>query len=98
MKRQLRPVDDLIAPDVAETLKKLTALSAEDAAAVKLARRYAAAIDGAADQDAALAMFGPKLLAVLEQLGATPKSRSARKGGAPSGTGKLAALRAARPA
>ncbi|HEX6579207.1 MAG TPA: hypothetical protein VF082_12655 [Jiangellaceae bacterium] len=96
----LRPVDDLIAPDVAKTLAALTSLAPEDTAAVRLARRYAAAIDDApADERvAALGTFGPKLLAVLEQLGATPKARAARKGEAPSGTGRLAALRAARPA
>lgn len=44
-----------------------------------------------------LAELGPKLLTTLESLGATPKARAAvRKGGASSGPGKLATLRAAR--
>jgi hypothetical protein len=46
----------------------------------------------------AMENLGPKLLAVLDALGATPKARtSAGKGGAPRGThSKLAAIRASR--
>ncbi|MEU5721581.1 hypothetical protein ABZ783_07140 [Micromonospora sp. NPDC047738] len=121
---RLRSADALISPDVAETLANLTDLTDTDAAAVKLARQYAAAIDNAAllaaaldeipyDEDlvkqvAALAAkveaqrvletIGPKLLQALDALGATPKARAARKGGASSAPrqGKLQALRAAR--
>src|SRR6266536_3621101 len=58
----LRDSTELLAPAVAETIAAL-ALKPEDAAAVKLAQRYAAAIDADA---AALDFLGPKLLAVLE--------------------------------
>ncbi len=54
MVRRLRDAEDLLAPAVAATISKL-ALTDEDAAAVKLARRYAATIDEAADIAAALA-------------------------------------------
>lgn len=121
---RLRSVDDLIAPDVAETVRNLPDLTDADAAAVKLAIRYARTIDAAAQLAADLAVFdvdednakrlyalikavdaqtvldtlGPKLLAVLDSLGATPKARAARKGGAPVAPrqGKLAAIRSAR--
>lgn len=96
---RLRSADELISPDVAETVAKLADLTAADAAAVKLARRYAAAIDQAGPECAAevLDKLGPKLLACLEALGATPRSRAARKGGVSGpGQGKLAAIRQAR--
>ncbi|RKF24132.1 terminase small subunit [Micromonospora globbae] len=96
---RLRSADALISPDVAETVAKLPDLTEADAAAVKLAKRYAAAIDQAGPDDAAevLDRLGPKLLAALESLGATPRSRAARKGGASvPGQGKLQALREAR--
>lgn len=51
-KGRLRPADDLIAPAVAETIGNLT-ISPEDAGAVKLAERYAAAIDEATHLSAA---------------------------------------------
>jgi hypothetical protein len=74
---RVRSADDLIAPAVANTIQQLqTDLSDEDAAAVRLAERYAAAIDDADDKQAALDKLGPKLLAVLESLGATPKGRA----------------------
>lgn len=46
----------------------------------------------------AVSDLGPKLLAVLDSLGATPKARAARKGGAAGGKkpGKLQALRESR--
>lgn len=53
------------------------------------------------DAQVVLDSLGPKLLAVLDALGATPKARAARKGGAGGGgkpAGKLAAIRDARPA
>lgn len=47
-RRALRSADELVAPAVAETLATLT-LAEPDAGAAQLARRYAAAIDNAAD-------------------------------------------------
>ncbi len=94
-KAQLRSVDGLLAPAVAEMLTTLD-LSPEDAAAARLAKKYAEAID---DGDAeTLEKIGPKLLAALESLGGTPKARSLiKKGGAASGgQGKIQAIRAAR--
>lgn len=120
--RRLQPADNLIGPAVTETVNHLD-LDAVDAAAVKLAQRYAAAIDAAAriaaDLDdlsddeslakrvAALAAkveaqcvldrLGPKLLEALEALGATPRARASRKGGASApAQGRLAALRSVR--
>lgn len=127
---RLRPADDLIVPAVAEALSKVADLTPADVAARRLAARYAAAIDGAADlaaladqaaerldsddvtgrqmlarlarqveAQAVLDSLGPKLLAVLEALGATPRARAARKGGAGGGSnvpGKLAAIRGSR--
>lgn len=93
---RLRSVDGMLAPAVAEMLTQLD-LAAEDVAAARLARQYAAAIDAAGEPGEALDKLGPKLLACLEALGATPRSRAAiKKGGAGAGQGKLAALRAAR--
>lgn len=100
MSPHLRPVDALIGADVDGTIRNLPHLAESDQAAVRLAREYAAVIDDAGDEDRdkVLERFGPKLLAVLEQLGATPKARAARKGGGSGGEGKLAQLRASRPA
>lgn len=92
---RLRPVDDLLAPAVAETIRNLE-VAAEDAGAVRLATRYAAAIDAAAPELAGQVLndLGPKLLACLEALGATPRARAAAgKGGAQRGPSKLQALR-----
>lgn len=125
MVRRLRDADDLLAPAVAKTIEQLE-LADEDAGAVRLARRYAATIDQAAqlaadladlepeDNSSAkrihalakaveakgvLAELGPKLLACLEQLGATPVARSRMKGGKPGGgTNRLEGLRQARRA
>ena len=93
----LRNASELLAPAVTETIAALK-LAGEDAAAVRLAQRYAAAIDAAEDHAAALDRLGPKLLAVLESLGATPDARTRLKKGRPS-AGKpsgLAALQAHR--
>jgi hypothetical protein len=93
----LRSADELLAPVVEESIAALT-LSPEDAAAVRLVRRYAAAIDEAGTA-AALESFGPKLLAALNALGATPAARTRLRdgiGGAPGVASSLAALRAAR--
>lgn len=120
---RIRSADDLIRPAVVTALGDLDD-NPRDAAARRLADRYAAQIDDAAqiaadlaevaaeDDDqarqiaaltrrvqahAVLAELGPRLLAVLESLGATPKGR-AQLGKAPAaaGSGKLAAMRAAR--
>ena len=122
--RAVRSAADLISPLFEQTATALDQLTAVDAAALQLARRYAAAIDDAhqvaaaldavepEDDDmrarvAALAArvdaittldrLGPKLLAALDALGATPRGRAALKpsaGGA--GRGKLAAVRNSR--
>ena len=94
---RLRPAEALIAPDVAETVANIPDLTVADVAAAKLAALYAAAIDGADTADV-LDKLGPKLLAALEALGATPRARASRKGGAVGGRtgGKLGAIREAR--
>ncbi len=79
----LRDSAELLAPAVAETIAAL-GLKPEDAAAVKLAQRYAKAIDGAESESDALAIHGHRLLAVLESLGATPAARAKLKGGKPA--------------
>lgn len=91
--RVLRDADELLEPVVAKTVATLT-LAPEDAAAAGLALRYAAEIDAAADKAEALDRLGPKLLSVLESLGATPRSRTAGKPSA--APARLEALRAAR--
>lgn len=130
--RRLRNVDDLVAPAVAEAIEKCE-LKPEDAGVARLAKRYAAQIDEAAqiaadlaeataaagddageydrrmltalakrvDAQAVLAELGPKLLAALESLGASPRARAAqsRGGGATggnAGTNALTAIRQAR--
>lgn len=53
------------------------------------------------EAQAVLGELGPKLLAVLEALGATPRARAVRKGGVGNGSslpGKLAAIRDSRSA
>ena len=70
----LRDASRLIAPAVAETVAALTT-SPEDAAAIRLAETYARMLDASDDPDI-LAAIGPKLLAVLESLGATPRARA----------------------
>jgi hypothetical protein len=79
----LRDASELLWPAVQETLAALD-LGSEDAAARKLAQRYAQVIDGlpdrgserAHDQAWALRWIGPELLKVLDALGATPESRA----------------------
>jgi hypothetical protein len=109
--RRSPPDKTKISPAVAETVKVLPKVIL-DRAAVRLAERYAAEIDAAADRepcaecdqrrpDEALAKYGPLLLAVLAALGATPASRAAAvKGGSPnvSGPTALDRLRADRAA
>lgn len=58
MVRRLRDADDLLAPAVAKTIAQLE-LAEEDAGAVKLAQRYAATIDQAAQIAAELADLEP---------------------------------------
>ena len=91
--RALRSADDLLAAVVDTSIKALT-LQPEDAAVVRLARQYAAAID--ADPDTLDAM-GPKLLAALTALGASPAGRIRLKGGEPTrAESRLSVLRQAR--
>ncbi len=123
----LQSADKLLAPAVAETIAALP-LTSEDAAAVRLAERYAQDIDEATlvhatltkvlrevaeldvdlydrllplavriERTAVLASIGPKLLAALEQLGATVPVRAKLKSGSMShGESRLQALREAR--
>lgn len=82
-----KPLANSMVAAVAESVKELPE-TPRDAGAIRLANRYAAAIDAtpSGEQWAVLADLGPKLLAVLESLGATPKGRTALapKGGAAS--------------
>lgn len=82
----LRDTSELLWPAVQETLTAL-GLGSEDAAARKLAQRYAQVIDGlpdrgegtserAHDQAWGLRWMGPLLLDALDQLGATPAARA----------------------
>lgn len=90
---KLRPAEDTLAFAVAETLDTL-ALAPEDRGVAVLAALYATLID---ELPAALPDIGPKLLACLEALGASPRARAAiSKGGPTGGSGKLARLREAR--
>lgn len=92
MAARLRSADTLLAPAVRDTV---AALDDKDlkrhAAVIRLAGRYAAAID---EQPALLGELGPKLLAALVEMGATPKAAGARAPAA--GGGGLAKLRATR--
>lgn len=93
---RIRDATTLIGPAVNQTLQQLD-LADEDQAATQLAVRYATAIDEADDPTDTLNQLGPKLLAVLEQLGATPKARAQITKGTPAGgTNRIAALHAAR--
>ena len=96
----LRPADSLLAPAVETTLANLAkvGLTDSDAAVVRLAQSYAAAIDGAEDPAEALQALGPKLLAALQALQATPAARARRRpqGGGSAGPNRLQALREAR--
>jgi len=89
----------LLTTAVADTLGALD-LAAEDAAAERLARGYAATIDAADDPAWAYRWIGPLLLDTLEQLGATPAARArlSKGGGGDAPQGQLAKLRQARRA
>jgi hypothetical protein len=106
----LRDASELLWPAVAETIASL-GLKPEDAAAVKLARRYAQIIDampdhsprgGPPDQAWAARWLMPLLLDTLTELGATPAARArlTKKGDKPADgkPSRLAQLRAARGA
>ena len=95
MARHLQPAERLLTPAVNATLTNLE-FDHADAGAVALARKYAAEIDNGDAET--LEKLGPKLLAVLDALGATPRARALiQKGGAGGqAQGKLAAIRAAR--
>lgn len=89
----LRPAEDTLTYAVEEALEALT-LTDEDAAAIGLVTLYAAAIDA---DPTVLSEMGPKLLAALESLGATPRARAGimRKQG-PGVSTELGNLRAQR--
>lgn len=91
----LRDADKLLAPAVERTLGELQLGTVDDAVAT-LAQAYAAAIDTDEEGDA-LTDLGPKLLATLQALQATPAARSKVKvgGGAGAGPNRLQALREA---
>ena len=93
----LRDASELLWPALAVTLTQLD-LTDEDAAAKKLAQRYAQVIDQHEDQAWAMRWIGPLLLDALEQLGATPSARARLKTGkqADAPVSQLAKLRAAR--
>jgi hypothetical protein len=107
----LRDASELLWPAVQETLAAL-GLGSEDAAARKLAQRYAQIIDAlpdrgserAHDQAWGLRWIGPELLKCLDALGATPDARAritrlAKGGGdkpADAAPSQLDALRASR--
>jgi hypothetical protein len=96
----LRDASELLWPAVQETIASLGLLGS-DAAAVKLAQRYAQVIDQAADQAWAMRWLAPLLLDALTELGATPAARARLTKGAKAPDGKpnrLAQLRAARGA
>jgi hypothetical protein len=79
----LRDTSELLWPAVQETLTAL-GLGSQDAAARKLAQRYAQVIDAlpnrgsdrAHDQAWGLRWIGPELLKTLDALGATPDARA----------------------
>src|SRR5258707_14816301 len=93
----LRDAGELLGPAVAGAVAALT-LAPADGAAVKLAQRYAAAIDDADNRAEALERLGPRLLAALESLGATPAARAKLKEGKATGGGKPSGLQALREA
>lgn len=96
----LRDASELLWPAVAETIASLD-LKSEDAAAVKLAQRYARVIDQTPDakQPSIMRWLGPELHRLLESLGATPAARAAMTKGGKTGNAPedpLEALRKAR--
>ena len=78
----LRDTSEWLYPAVCETIAVLKLdPDGQDAAAAKLAQRYARLIDEASDAKQAnvLRWLGPELLKVLAELGATPAARAALK-------------------
>jgi hypothetical protein len=93
---RLRDADELLSPAVAETIGAL-GLDGQDAAAARLALRYAQIIDECRDPSWGLRWIGPELLRVLAELGATPLSRvKVRKDTGPREPSALDRLRQAR--
>ena len=93
---RLRDADELLGPVLEVSLAALK-LGPRDAAAARLALRYATMIDEAKDPAAALRVFGPLLAKALEALGATPSGRkvTGRQQPERQAPGKVAQLRAA---
>lgn len=91
----IRPVEDLIGPKVAQAIAELD-LEDRDQAAAQLAAQYAQEIDRAKNRAATLDSLGPKLLACLVELGATPRARKAATGNASPASSPLARLRDSR--
>ena len=94
----LRDADTLLQTAVAGTIAALE-VTEKDRGAVRLAAEYARIIDLACDNPDILDKLGPKLLAVLESLGATPAARARMAKTvrtAEPKTSELAKLRAAR--
>ncbi len=93
----LRDANKLLQSAVADTIGALD-LTSKDAGAVRLAHEYASAIDLCCSNPEILEKLGPKLLACLESLGATPAARARMKGGKTPDAkpSELAKLRAAR--
>lgn len=99
----VRDASELLWPAVQETIAELGLLGS-DAAAVKLAQRYARAIDSALESGpraytSALRWLGPELHRMLESLGGTPAARAAMTKGGKAGNAPedpLEALRKAR--
>jgi hypothetical protein len=97
----LRSTDGMMLPAVLEAIDALE-VDDIDAGVVRLAKAYAESIDHGRcfhcdSKLSVLESLGPKLLAALEQLGATPAARAKLKGGgAQRGDNRLTALRAAR--
>jgi hypothetical protein len=92
--RRLQPADATLLHAVTALVPSLR-LTDADQGAVRLAEHYAQAIDAAEDKAEALEKLGPRLLAALESLGATPRARAAfLKGGGRSGPSRLDAFRA----
>jgi hypothetical protein len=96
---QLRDASELLLPEVRASVAALTTITDCDSAAVRLAERYAAAIDSAESEKAqawVIRWVGPLLLDTLMQLGATPISRGVKAAAPEQGISRLDQLRAAR--
>lgn len=98
-KPRLRSAPPAVAGELEQSVRESLGtldLQPEDAGVRELALRYARTIDETVDAEgrAAMSDLGPKLLAALVELGATPKARAAAgQPPAPSSGSKLAALR-----